>query len=81
MSDNDDTLPTAASEEGSLRRGLRRSALLLLLGLAAEALSLIGLNTPIGFMAFAIFGGSLIVAGMLSFLWVISQGPRPILKR
>jgi len=73
MSKKDDAMPAESTADLRLDRGLKRSAILLFLGLGAEALSLIGLNTPVGFMAFAAFGGSLIAAGMLSFLWAIGR--------
>ncbi len=57
------------------RQGERRAGLLLLTGLAVEALSLVGLNTPAGFLTFAILGGSLIGAGILVFLWTVYRRP------
>ena len=58
----------------SVERQLRRAGALLLVGLLAQALSLLGLHTPMGFMAFAAFAGTFIALGMIYFLWAISRG-------
>ena len=64
------TAATPSSEGGSgPNRALHRSGWLLIAGLVAEALSLFGLHTPAGFIAFAIFGAGLITAGILTYLW------------
>lgn len=60
-----------AAQPSAVDRGLRRSGILLISGLAIEALSLLGLHTPAGFLTFAILGGSLIGLGVLSYLWTL----------
>ncbi len=50
-------------------RKLRISALLLLAGLAVEAVSLAGLHSPTGFLSFAMIGGTLIAAAIAFYLW------------
>ena len=72
---SDEPIPSSeGSADAGIERGLRRSGILLLLGLGAQGLSLLGLQTPMGFMAFAAFGGTLMGAGMVYFLWSVVRG-------
>lgn len=51
---------------------------LILGGLVVELLSLFGLHHPMGFMAFAAIGCTLIAAGVVFFLWsLLSSVPTP----
>lgn len=82
---NDDTAPAAESAvkaedpSGSImEKQIRRAGLLLLIGLAAQGLSLLGLHTPVGFMAFAAFAGTFIAFGMAYFLWAVVRGSTTI---
>lgn len=60
-------MSSGASDPG--RRGVRLSAVLLLLGLAVEAASLLGLHRPSGFLSFALIAGTLLVAGVGVYVW------------
>jgi hypothetical protein len=60
---------SSPAEEPTARRGVRLAALLLLLGLAVEALSLLALHRPSGFLSFALVAGTLIVAGIGVYVW------------
>lgn len=51
---------------------LRRSGILVLVGLATELLSLTMLETPAGFLLFAIGGGAFLGLGILLYLWSLS---------
>ncbi|MBZ0111430.1 MAG: hypothetical protein K8J08_03135 [Thermoanaerobaculia bacterium] len=55
----------------TLETGLRRSGILVLVGLATELLSLTMLETPAGFMLFAIGGGAFLGLGVLLYLWTL----------
>jgi Na+-translocating ferredoxin:NAD+ oxidoreductase RnfE subunit len=48
---------------------LSRAGILVLVGLAIELLSLTLLETPTGFLLFAIGGGTFLGLGILLFLW------------
>lgn len=56
------------SDTERVRRRFYWSMRLILAGLAVELLSLFGLHHPLGFMAFAALGCSLIGAGVVVFL-------------
>ena len=49
------------------------AARLLVAGLLAAAATLVW-DSPLGFLAFVLFGGGLTAAGALLFLWTIVQG-------
>ena len=53
----------------TLQVRLRRAAILVLIGLAIELLSLFMLETPTGFLLFAICGGTFLGLGILIYLW------------
>lgn len=58
-----------------MSRRLRISGVLLILGLIVEALSLCW-NTAASFMSFMIFGGVLLIGGVLTYLYfLLSQLP------
>ena len=58
-------------------RWLYRTMWLILAGLVVELLSLFGLHHPLGFMFFAALGGTLIVAGVLIFVYYMVALVRP----
>ena len=58
-------------------RWFYRSIWLILAGLIVELLSLFGLHHPLGFMFFAAFGCTLMVAGILIFVYYMLSLVRP----
>lgn len=54
--------------ERGIRRSLRFSGVLLMLGLLVELISLLW-TKPLAFLLFAIVGGSLLVVGVLAYLY------------
>lgn len=79
MSDFGESTPTgneaSPTDESPSTKALVLSSRLLIAGLIAEALSLLGLHTPAGFIVFAIFGAGLITAGILTYLWSVTSAP------
>jgi len=56
-----------------ISKKLRTAGILIIIGLAVEALSLVW-NHPLSFVAFLGMGGLLLAAGILSYLWALVSG-------
>lgn len=70
--------PLRPAGDPIVARKLRRSGLFLLAGLLVETATLLALDRPLGFLAFAILGGTLIVFGIALYLWaIVSQAGVP----
>lgn len=55
----------------SLQRRIRIVGVLLLVGLLVQTGTLLALERPLGFLAFALVGATATLAGILLFLWSI----------
>lgn len=58
------------TENGRMGRKLKTSGLVIIAGLLVEAVSLLW-NHPLSFVAFVGFGGLLLTAGILLYLWAL----------
>jgi hypothetical protein len=63
------------SVDGTLERRLRISGALIILGLIVEAICLLW-SRPLAFVLFMGFGGTLLTAGILFYLYALIREPR-----